>query len=181
MKLNTIKTAALALALSVSAAGTVALAQSDTQQAPAREGHGRKWGGEGHRRGGEGRFGRHGGGFFGGIELTDAQKTQMRQIHESHRAATSGLRQEVQAKRQELRQLTSGATFDEGAVRAKLTEIAAVEAKLLAEQFRMRQESQAILTPEQKTQLEQRRQEFKQRFEERRERRAEKTPASSAR
>jgi protein CpxP len=168
MKLNNVKAAALALALSVSAAGTVALAQSEAQPSQAREGHGRKWRGEG-------RMGGHRGGHLGGIELTEAQKTQVKQIHENHRAATSTLRAEMHAKREELHQLTSGATFDEAAVHAKLTEIAGIETKLMAAQFRVRQETQAILTPEQKTRLEQKREEFKQRFQERRERKAQKT------
>jgi Spy/CpxP family protein refolding chaperone len=43
----------------------------------------------------------------------------------------------------------------------KLQESASLQAKLMGEQFRMRQEMLSVLTPEQKTQLEQKRAEFK--------------------
>ena len=45
---------------------------------------------------------------------------------------------------------------------------AALQAKLMGEEFRLRQESLPVLTPEQKTQLEQRREQFKNRRGERR-------------
>ena len=160
MKLDTLKAAALAVTLSVTAAVPVALAQTDSTQQAAPEGRGHKFG-RGMRHGG------HRGMGFEGVNLTDAQKTQLRAVHESHRESTRALREEIRAKRQEVHQLSTAATFDEAAVRAKLTEVAALEAKLLGEQFRVRQEAQAILTPEQRTQLEQKRQEFKQRWQER--------------
>ena len=55
----------------------------------------------------------------------------------------------------------------------KLTEAAGLQAKLMGEEFRMRQESMAVLTPEQKTQLEQRRAEFKAKREQFKARRGE--------
>lgn len=159
MKLRALKSAALAVALSVGAAAPV-FAQTEAPPKPSHEGHGQMRGREGRH------FGQRGG-HLGGLELTDAQQTQLRQIHEGHREATRALREEIRAKRQEVHRLSAAATFDEAAVRAKLTEIAALEAKLLGEQVRVRQEAQSILTPEQRTQLEQRKQERMQRFQER--------------
>jgi Spy/CpxP family protein refolding chaperone len=153
---NTIKAIALASALSISAVGTVALAQTEGAQDGGARAHAWHKGGRG---GGHGEF-------FAGLNLTDAQKQQIQQIHESHRATLDPLMQEMRAKRQELRQLQDGATFDEALVRQKLTDIAGLEAKMMGEQFRMRQEAMAVLTPEQKTQLEQRREQFKQRWSE---------------
>jgi Spy/CpxP family protein refolding chaperone len=92
----------------------------------------------------------------------------MKQITESFRERTEPLRQEVRAKRQELRQAGEGGTFNEALATQKLTEAASVEAKLMGERFRMRQEIQALLTPEQKTQMEQAREQFKAKRAERR-------------
>jgi Spy/CpxP family protein refolding chaperone len=83
------------------------------------------------------------------------------------------LRQELQTKREALRQSAEGGTFDEASATQKLTETAGLEAKLMGEQFKMRQEILSVLTPEQKTQLEQKRAEFKARGGERRGRKGE--------
>ncbi|HEV3470331.1 MAG TPA: periplasmic heavy metal sensor [Pyrinomonadaceae bacterium] len=165
-RLGKIKTLAVAALAAVAVAAPIAIAQTTAQDEQAKP-HGEHRGGERHGRGG-----RRGGGFgFRGIELTDDQKTRLGQLHQSFGERTRPLRQQLRAKRQELRQLQEGDTFNEALAAQKLTESAAIEAKLMAEQFRLRQESLAVLTPEQRTQLEQRRQERKQRREQRRERR----------
>jgi Spy/CpxP family protein refolding chaperone len=108
--------------------------------------------------------------MFRGITLTDDQKAKMQQISQSFRERTQALHQELGAQRQELRQATERDTFNEALVTQKLQESASLEAKLMAEQFRMRQEMQSVLTTEQKAQIEQKRAEFKARFGERGER-----------
>ena len=99
--------------------------------------------------------------MFKGINLTDEQKAQMKQISQSFRERNKPLREQLRAKRQELRQAGEGGTFDEALATQKLTETAGLQAKLMGEQFKLRQEMLAVLTPEQKTQLEQKRAEFK--------------------
>jgi protein CpxP len=124
------------------------------------------------KRGGDRMMGR----AFRQLDLTDAQKAQIKQIRESNREAIQPLRQELRAKRQEIRQSREGGAFDEALVRQKLTEIAAIEAKLMAEQNRIHQEILTVLTPEQKTKLEQMREQFKsKRTEGRRARKEQKT------
>jgi protein CpxP len=108
-----------------------------------------------------GRHGRGGGDGLERLNLTEAQKTQMKQIRESYRERTQSLHQELRAKKQELRQANQGATFNEGLATQVLTESAALEAKLMGERFKMRQEMMALLTPEQKNQLEQRREQHR--------------------
>jgi protein CpxP len=105
--------------------------------------------------------------MFSGITLTEDQKAKMNQINESFRARTESLHQELRAKRKEIHQSTEGGTFNEALVTQKLQETAGLEAKLMGEQFKMRQEMQSVLTPEQKTQIEQKRAEFKAKREER--------------
>ncbi len=122
-----------------------------------------EWRGRGR---GEGRDGDHRGGFMGGgmfekLNLTDDQKARMKTIRESFGERTKSLRDQLQAKRQELRQANQGDTFNEALATQKLTESAGVQAKLMGEEFRLRQEMLTVLTPEQKTQLDQMRQQFK--------------------
>jgi periplasmic protein CpxP/Spy len=125
---------------------------------------GQRWGGRGegmHR------------GMFRGLNLTDDQKAKIKQIGESSRESTKSLREGLQTKRQALRQASEGGTFDEASATQKLTEMAGLEAKLMGERFKARQEMLSVLTPEQKTQLEQKRAEFKAREAERRGRKGE--------
>jgi periplasmic protein CpxP/Spy len=170
-KLGKLKTLTIASLSAVALAAPIALAQStgntqDSQvtQGERRGGHdkaGKGWGRGGHG----GRFGRGGygrrGGMFRGIELTEDQKTRMKQIGESFRQRNQSLHQELRAKRQELRQASEGGTFNEALATQKLTETAGLQAKLMGERFKMRQEMQSVLTAEQKTQIEQKRAEFK--------------------
>lgn len=178
-KIGKIKTLTIASLSAVALAAPIAYAQStattqDNQKTAIRgERHaGKGWGKEGHR-GGRGHRGRRGGMkgmMFRGIDLTEDQKARMKTISESYRERTKSLHQELRAKRQELRQSNDSGTFNESLATQKLTETAGLQAKLMGERFRMRQEMLAVLTAEQKTQMEQKRAEFKARRAERGER-----------
>ena len=85
----------------------------------------------------------------------------MKQIRDSFHQRTQSLHEQVRAKRQELRQASEGGTFNEALATQKLTETASLRAKLMGEQFKMRQEMLSVLTAEQKAQIEQKRAEFK--------------------
>ena len=166
-KLGKIKTLTIASLSAVALAAPIAFAQStgtnqDTQQVSRGEGHGhgKGWGnkeGRGERGGMQGMM-------FRGINLTDDQKAKMKQISQSFRERTQSLHQELRAKRQGLREASEGGTFNEALATQKLQESASLQAKLMGEQFKMRQEMLSVLTPEQKTQLEQKRAEFKARM-----------------
>jgi periplasmic protein CpxP/Spy len=114
-----------------------------------------------------------GGRLFSRLNLTDAQKEQMKQINQSFRERTRPLREELRGKYGELRQAQTGETFDEALAAQKLNEISAIQVKLMGERFKLKQEISAVLTPEQKTQLEQMREEMKAKREEFKKRRAE--------
>ena len=158
---------ALALAAPLALAQTAGGGQGQQKQEGARGGrHGKGEHGGRRGRGGEfgGRRGGHmSGGMFRGIELTDAQKASLQQLRQSFGERTRSLREQLHARRQELRQAESGGTFNEALATQKLTEAASLQAKLMAEEFRLRQESLSVLTAEQKTQLEQRRRQHEQR------------------
>lgn len=128
------------------------------------KGQGKGWGGRGER---GARAGRMQGGMFRGITLTDDQKAKMKQVSQSFRERTKSLHQELRAKRQELRQATEGGSFNEALTTQKLQESASLQAKLMGEQFKMRQEMHSVLTSEQKAQIEQKRAESKAKWGER--------------
>lgn len=161
-KTGKIKSFAMSLALAATLAVPFAVAQTTDDAPRAKRDRG-------------GRFERHGGrgGLMGfrNLDLTDAQKEQIKQIHENHRQALAPIREQIRQKRQEMRQASEGGAFNESLVTQKLTEIAPLEAKLMAERHRLHQETMSVLTAEQKTKLEQQREQFKNRFRERRERR----------
>jgi periplasmic protein CpxP/Spy len=167
------KTQALAIAftLAMAVAAPFALAQtagSTDDKAVKKERRAGKMGKRFGRRGG------HGGGFgasFRHLDLTDAQKAQLKQIRASHSESIKALRQQIREKRQAMRESFANGAFNESLASQRMAEIAPLQAKLMGEQFRIRQESLSVLTAEQKAKLEQSREQFKQRIEERRSRR----------
>jgi periplasmic protein CpxP/Spy len=150
--------------------GSAALAASAQDQAPVMkdgttkaEKHDRKGFG---RHGGFGK-GMHGGGMRGlkGLELTDAQKAQIKQIHEANRPD--------QATMDELK------AIHEARQAGTLTEDQRARAKALRDQMRAKgdsvhQQVLAVLTPEQRQQIETRKAEMQKRREERRQLREQK-------
>jgi Spy/CpxP family protein refolding chaperone len=169
-KLGKIQTLAIAALSAVALAGGVALAQTAGDGHKGHESHG-EWrggrGGRGHRGGGH-----FGGAMFRGLNLTEEQQARVRQLQQSFDERTKPLREQLRTNRQELRQASEGGTFNETLATQKLTEAAGLQAKLMGEQFKLHQEMLSVLTPEQKTQLEQRRAQFEAKRGERRGRQA---------
>lgn len=158
--MNKVYVLAATALLAVTVAVSAILAQSGGSQEPGAD---KGAFGKHHGRGGRGMRG----GMFRGLNLTDAQKAQMKQLHQSYRERTQPLRQELRAKMQQLRQANQGGVFNEALAAQTLTETAGLRAKLMGEHFKLRQEMMALLTPEQKAQIEQRREQFKLRRAER--------------
>ena len=148
---------AIALAASIAVAQTVTTDQG-TQQGTRAERRGGRGGHKGHGWGGM-----REGGFFKQLNLTEDQKTKMKQLRESFAQSNKSLHDQLRAKRQELRQASEGGTFNEALATQKLTEIAPLEAKLMGERHKLHQEMLSVLTAEQKAQLEQSRAQFKAR------------------
>ena len=176
-KLGKIQTIAFAGLSALAIATPVALAQNaggeqgrQKQEGTRGRAHGKggEFGGRRGGRGGEfGRGGHFGGRMFRGVELTDAQKASLAELRKGFGERTQSLRQQLRAKHEELRQAQSGTTFNEALATQKLTEAAGLQARLMAEEFKLRQDSLAVLTAEQKAQLEQRRQQHEQRRQQR--------------
>lgn len=147
---------AIASLSAVALAASIAVAQSVKTDQPNQQGRRHEWRGQGMKRG----FHR-GGAFLNRLNLTDDQKAKMKQIRESFIASNKPLLDQVRAKRQELRQASEGGTFNEALATQKLTEMASLQAKMMGERFKLRQEMQSVLTAEQKAQLEQLKAQFK--------------------
>jgi Spy/CpxP family protein refolding chaperone len=171
-KLGRFKTLAIATLSAIALAASIAVAQTvTTDQGNAQDTRTERRGGRGrgeHK--GHGWGGMRRGGFFGQLNLTEDQKAKIQQIRESFAQRNKPLRQELRAKRQELRQASEGGTFNEALATQKLTEMASLQAKLMGERAKLHQETLSVLTAEQKAQLEQSKAQFKARRGERRNR-----------
>ena len=156
------KTLAIASLSAIALAASIAVAQTATPSGQDKgQGTRPEWRGRGRGARGNHGWGGMGAGFFKQLNLTDDQKAKMKQIRESFAERNKPLREELQAKRQELRQANEGGTFNEALATQKLTEMASLEAKLMGERIRLRQEMVSVLTPEQKAQLDQAKAQFK--------------------
>ncbi|HEX6045012.1 MAG TPA: Spy/CpxP family protein refolding chaperone [Pyrinomonadaceae bacterium] len=150
------KTLAIATLSAIALTTSIAVAQSVTTQQDNGQGARPEWRGRRGDHKGRGMMrGMREGGFFKQLNLTDDQKAKLKQIRESAAQANKPLHDQLRAKRQELRQASEGGTFNEALATQKLTEMAALEAKLMGERFQLHQQMLSVLTPEQKTQLEQ--------------------------
>jgi periplasmic protein CpxP/Spy len=154
-RLGKFKMLAIASLSAVALAASIAVAQSvKTDQGGGQKSR-REW------RGGRGKGASHGGGIFNRLNLTDDQKAKIKQLRENFATNNKPLREQLHAKRQELRQASEGGTFNEALATQKLTETAALQAKLMGEKFKLNQEMQSVLTAEQKAQLDQLKTQFK--------------------
>lgn len=128
-------------------------AQDSTQPPPA--GH---WGGPGRGPGGPwGRMGGPGGGALGAVmrDLTDAQRTQVRAIHERHAEEMRPLAERVRNARQALDEaVVSG---NSGNFQALALELGNAEAELALASAHVQAEVFGVLTAEQKQKIAERR------------------------
>jgi protein CpxP len=83
------------------------------------------------------------------LNLTEAQREQVRVIVEQQAAQTRAIGERAGAAREALHAATTSASFDEGLVRARAAELAAVEADMAVARARIFADVFQILTPEQ--------------------------------
>ena len=151
-------TAAMAVAL---AGGAYAAGQNNSPAAGQGPGAGR-FGGPG---GPFGRGGRGGPGGPGGplgvlgpmmlnrLDLSSDQRDRVKQIADSHRDEQQAIRQRAVAAQDALQTAVTSAAFDEGVIRARAADVAAVEADAAVARARIFAEAYQILTSEQQTKL----------------------------
>ena len=162
-KLGKFKILAIASLSAIALVASIAVAQSVKTGRDKGQGPRGEWRGRGRGEGEDHGWGGMRGGFLSQLNLTDDQKAKIKQIHDSFGERNKPLREQLHAKRQELRQASEGDTFNEALATQRLTEMAGLQAKLMGEEFRLHQETLSVLTAEQKAQLEQSKAQFKSR------------------
>jgi protein CpxP len=96
------------------------------------------------------------------LNLTDEQKAQIKKIQESTEESTKTLHEQMRTLHESQGDPMSAGTFDEAAVRAQAQARANIQVELEVAQARMMSQVLAVLTPEQKAQLSERRKQFEQ-------------------
>ena len=86
------------------------------------------------------------------LNITDAQKAQIKTIADSHRDEWKALGDRARTAHVALQQAVTADTVDEGLIRQRSAEVAAVEADMAVARARTHAEVFQLLTPEQKTQ-----------------------------
>jgi protein CpxP len=119
--------------------------------------------GEGHRGFGMGRG-------FAGLNLTDAQREQIRDIRQRHEAEMKEARAKVDTARAGHRQAVEAIPVDEGRIRATSQALAEAQADMAVLRARVHSEIFALLTPEQQAKAKELRAQRENRMKERRER-----------
>jgi Spy/CpxP family protein refolding chaperone len=111
--------------------------------------------------GGPGRFGGPGGPgplmpmLVNRLNLTDSQKEQVKNILNAHREETRALADRARAAHQAVEEAVAAETFNEGTVRARAADAAAVDADMAVARANVYAQVLQILTADQKTQLRQ--------------------------
>ena len=86
------------------------------------------------------------------LNITDAQKAQIETIADSHRDEWKALGDRARTAHEALQHAVTADTVDEGLIRQRSAEVAAVEADMNVARARTHAEVFQLLTPEQKTQ-----------------------------
>ena len=102
------------------------------------------------------------------LNITDAQKAQIKTIADSHRDEWKALGDRARTAHEALRQAVTADTVDEGLIRQRSAEAAAVEADMAVARARAHAEVFQLLTPEQKTQAKTLQSQVQERMKERR-------------
>jgi periplasmic protein CpxP/Spy len=157
MTRRTLLAAALAVAL---AGGSALVAAQPPQGGPGLRGPGGP--GPGPRRGGPALdLG------LRGVDLTEAQREQLRSIMESHKAELDAVGTKLREAHRAFAEATiQAATIDEATVRARSAVVATAMADEAILRAKVRTDAHAILTAEQLEQLKQRRSEMEKRRQE---------------
>jgi periplasmic protein CpxP/Spy len=123
---------------------------------------------------GQGRGGPRGGAGMDaglrGLDLTEAQREQVRAIMQSHRSERQSARKALADAHRQLAEATRGTNVDEALIRERSTAVANALAADAILRARIRSEVHALLTPEQQQQLQERRATMQKRMQDRQER-----------
>ena len=120
---------------------------------------------------GFGRGGPHAGLALHALDLTDAQREQVRQLSEQHREQMRPLVARVQAAKLTQRQAMDAIQFNEARIRAAMQSLAEAEAEVAVQHARRTSDIYALLTAEQQQRVQSMRTEREARLKQRQGRR----------
>ncbi len=90
---------------------------------------------------------------FRGLDLTDEQKAQVKQLRAASREGVQPIREALKANREKMNSLTENGAFDEAQVTALANEQAGLSARMIVERQRVKSRMFSILTDEQKAKM----------------------------
>ncbi len=93
--------------------------------------------------------------MFSQLNLTDAQKQQIKALHEKARTDSEAYHDQLEGSREQMHAIVEAATFDEAAARVLLAKEAQVETELKLIRIRTDNAIYNVLTAEQKAKLDQ--------------------------
>lgn len=172
------KVTAIILTVVLTAMGAMMIfAQTDNNTEGKREfgkrgDHGKRGGGKGMR-GGKGMMLR-------GLDLTDEQKAQVKQIMETSRENMKTVHDQMKANRQQLEASSENGNFNQAQVQALAAQQGNLHAQMIVEKERVKSQIYQILTPEQKAKAAEMKANFKQKMQERQQKRAERKAEKQA-
>lgn len=117
-------------------------------------GHGMRHGGTGPRRG----MAMRGRGAMGQLDLSDAQREKMRELHADHRRQAIQRRADLEVARLDLRELIRGERPQRAAIDAQIDKLSRLQAEQHKARVHTMLEARAVLTPAQQQQLREQRQ-----------------------
>ena len=128
---------------------------------------------EGKRGFGKKGFGKRGGYgmMFRGIDLSQEQKAQMKQIRQSSKETLKPIREQMKVNRQKLAELSADGNFDQAQVQAIAAQQGSLSAQMIVERERIKAQIFQILTPEQKAKAAEMKAQRQQKMQERRQNR----------
>jgi protein CpxP len=101
------------------------------------------------------------------LNVTDAQRTQIRSIVDSHNAEMRQIGDRMRTAREALDDAVTAETADEAAIRARVADVSAVEADAAVLRARVHAEVFGVLTPEQQARARELKAQMKQRMQQR--------------
>ena len=110
------------------------------------------------------------------LELTDAQREQIRGIAKTHEAEFREIGERLRTAHESVNALVTADTVDEAAIRARSGELSVVEADAAVMRARVHQEVFSVLTAEQQTKAKELRAQMQERSKQRMEYRKERGP-----
>ena len=108
--------------------------------------------------------------LFDALQLTDGQKATIQELFAVNRGNGRELFQRMQEQRQLMRNAAQTQPFDEAAVRFQAQELANLQAEMMVRRAALMNQVASVLTAEQKTKLQELREERKAQFQEWRQR-----------